>query len=578
MLNINYQKCNNQTLLTNLEEKHNISKIQNYQPILNEFLLLNDTNYNNTQLENNFLIHEHCHNDTYKIKNITNKSVNEKEIFFKISPILNPYKFFVGKYDLSSLHVLPKFHMKTNNLQSVSGKVIDKIQSKHNSSYTESFFVYLSCKLLTQFNFINGIEYYGSFLGIKNNFTENIYEDLEYLCESDYFLKEKNNLFTIDDKDNIIDITSNNGNNIIKKNPISIGDIIDIDNFDNFDSVNFDDIFQNDVEIKDDKLTEYDIDITFDNNTSDNVVSLFNSSLSSSSTSSTCSSRTSHTCSLNSHDSDSDTEYDSDSNSESVTTCSNDSHKVNAIIPNFPVNLICMEKYTGTLEQLIDDDLLTDDKWFACLMQIIMSLITYQKMFSFTHNDLHTNNVMFKLTKEKFIYYKFENKIYKVPTFGRIFTIIDFGRSIYKVKDKLFCSDCFDSDGDANSQYNTEPFFNDNKQRLEPNYSFDLCRLACSIFDFIVEDIDDVVDLNKISSPLTKLIVEWCMDDKGNNVLYKKNGDDRYPDFKLYKMIARHCNNHTPVNQLSRKEFKKFITNEKNIKKIVNIDIMGNFK
>ena len=55
------------------------------------------------------------------------------------------------------------------------------------------------------------------------------------------------------------------------------------------------------------------------------------------------------------------------------------------------------------------------------------------------------------------------------------------------------------------------------------------------------------------------MIVDWCLDDKGINLLYKNNGDERYPDFKLYKMIARHVHNHTPEAQLERPEFKKFI-------------------
>jgi hypothetical protein len=42
-------------------------------------------------------------------------------------------------------------------------------------------------------------------------------------------------------------------------------------------------------------------------------------------------------------------------------------------------------------------------------------------------------------------------------------------------------------------------------------------------------------------------------------LLYKNNGDERYPDFKLYKMIARHVHNHTPQAQLERSEFKQFI-------------------
>jgi hypothetical protein len=41
-------------------------------------------------------------------------------------------------------------------------------------------------------------------------------------------------------------------------------------------------------------------------------------------------------------------------------------------------------------------------------------------------------------------------------------------------------------------------------------------------------------------------------------MLYKNNGADRYPDFKLYKMIARCVHNHTPQKQLERPEFKAF--------------------
>ena len=41
-------------------------------------------------------------------------------------------------------------------------------------------------------------------------------------------------------------------------------------------------------------------------------------------------------------------------------------------------------------------------------------------------------------------------------------------------------------------------------------------------------------------------------------MLYKNNGIDRYPDFKLYKMIARCVHNHTPQAQLERPEFKAY--------------------
>ena len=35
-----------------------------------------------------------------------------------------------------------------------------------------------------------------------------------------------------------------------------------------------------------------------------------------------------------------------------------------------------------------------------------------------------------------------------------------------------------------------EPYYNDKKSIVEPNFSFDLCRLGCSIYDFITEKYD----------------------------------------------------------------------------------------
>jgi hypothetical protein len=136
------------------------------------------------------------------------------------------------------------------------------------------------------------------------------------------------------------------------------------------------------------------------------------------------------------------------------------------------------------------------------------------------------------------------------------------------------CSDSFHPRGDAATQYNCEPYFNSNKPRLEPNPSFDLCRLACSLFDYFVDDLDDIKDIKKCE-PLVKLIVKWCRDDKGRNVLYKTDGMERYPEFKLYKMIARTVHNHLPHEQLEHYLFKNFITTRKKMNrktKVINID------
>jgi hypothetical protein len=251
-----------------------------------------------------------------------------------------------------------------------------------------------------------------------------------------------------------------------------------------------------------------------------------------------------------------------------------------AIIKNFPVSAIMLEKCDNTLDSLMmQEKEMTENEWRSALMQIIMTLITYQKLFGFTHNDLHTNNIMFIYTEKEYLYYRFNSKYYRVPTYNRVFKIIDFGRAIYKYKSKVICSDSFSMTGDAATQYNCEPYFNDKKPRLEPNFSFDLCRLGCSIFDYFIDDISSVASICK-KEPLAKLIVEWVTDDQKRNILYKANGEERYPDFKLYKMIARNVHNHTPHAQLSKTIFADYEFPKKKVKtnhRIMNIDKMPSY-
>ena len=58
--------------------------------------------------------------------------------------------------------------------------------------------------------------------------------------------------------------------------------------------------------------------------------------------------------------------------------------------------------------------------------------------------------------------------------------------------------------------------------------------------------------------------------------MYKNNGEERYPDFKLYKMIVRTVHNHIPEEQLTNPIFSKYKSSKKKIKKgkIINIDNM----
>ena len=77
--------------------------------------------------------------------------------------------------------------------------------------------------------------------------------------------------------------------------------------------------------------------------------------------------------------------------------------------------------------------------------------------------------------------------------------------------------------------------------------------------------------------PIHKIITDWRLDDEGKNMLYKNNDEERYPDFKLYKMIARKVHNNVPSKVINNKLFNKYIVPKKEIKKgskIMNIDTL----
>lgn len=92
-----------------------------------------------------------------------------------------------------------------------------------------------SSQLLHHYNFIHGIDYYGSFLGIQNNFLYNIVDDFSYLNDSSYFHDNTNKSFFIENKEyeNIFNIDSrNNKKKIIineKLQPLNTDDLNEID-------------------------------------------------------------------------------------------------------------------------------------------------------------------------------------------------------------------------------------------------------------------------------------------------------------------------------------------------------------
>jgi hypothetical protein len=557
MFNIYYKKNNNKALFKEFKNV-GIENIQNYIPIYKHFFNLQENNYQNINLNHYYTISNVEKDDSknvYKCRLQSDKNEVNTKTFFKFSPLIDPVKYMVGKYENIE-------GVKSELPQLSNNKCIKKVLDPNNSAYVDAFFSYLTSNLLHHHKFIHGLDFYGSFLGVQKNFKINVFDDLEYLNESEFFHENNNKLFKMDDLDNTLffDADTRNFKRKLKiEKNISNKSVYSLKNED------FDDLFKPTIiteGITKELIFQFDIS---------------NNSLSKSKNSSECSSRSSHT-SIENSDSEYDEIIDDEDSEDTEETCSEVSRSIDsdieccANIEDFPVQVICLEKMEATLDSLLEEDMNVNE-WKSCLFQIIMILITYQKMFNFTHNDLHTNNIMYINTEKEFIYYKYESKYYKVPTYGKLYKIIDFGRAIYTYKGKFICSDSFHPKGDAATQYNIEPYINKKKPRLNPNPAFDLCRLACSLYDYFLHDID-IENINTCGDPIAIIINEWCTDDKGRNILYKKCGEERYPEFKLYKMIARTVHKHTPQNQLDNIIFSKFKINRKkaNKKKILDID------
>ena len=563
---INYHKRNNKGLFHDFQEKIGLFDAQNYIPIYRNFFNLTSSNFNNINLNHSHhlkSVKSKIRKNTYEcdIVDMSGNDVGTIPVFFKFSPLVDPVKYVEGKYSLpiDQLKALPcSLEYDTN----------PKIKDVNNAAYTDGFFSFLSSKLSTEYKIPHCLEFYGAFIGNQSEFVFDISDDWEYMYESTFFRKNKDDLFYIDEEKIKRYCLSDSRSN---KPKLSIQDTSDheIDVLDWNDGV-FEDIFvSKNVDKTRDSITEIEVGEP----TKSDIKLLSDSKISSRSgtttSSSSYSSRTSNTDSnYDSEDSatdDEDLDEDLDEDEDSET----DDDEIDGTIIDFPVEVISQEVCKETLDSLMKRDEIAVPVWRSILMQVIMNLLIYQKTFNFTHNDLHTNNVMYIETNREFLYYKVDNTYYKVPTFGRIFKIIDFGRAIYKYKGITICSDSYHPTGDAATQYNCEPYFNEKKPRLEPHYGFDLCRLACALYDDLVDEDHDSSD------PLSKIIKEWCTDDNGKNILYKTNGVERYPDFKLYKMIARTVHNPTPKSQLQKEFFAYYETPHKKINKkakIINID------
>jgi hypothetical protein len=425
------------------------------------------------------------------------------KVHSKNTMILSPYKWMRGEY--GSILGLP------TSLENAS-MAMHKLHDSNNAAYVGAM---ISSALA-----LSACEHFPKVFGVFNGtslqHTIDISDDYMELSERPWFSKNIGKLFDIKLSNEIQD-SSEFKHTRTARLSLQLGEKITLDGVEELDTNTIEDAKMGDIT----KVLEDGEDINDDCSDSSSV-------------------STSYVFGVHSCDCEDD-EYDED-DEESFEPFAW------ATFKNAPVQTTVMEKCEGTLYELIVMNQDTD-KHLAWISQVMFALAYAQRNFSLTHNDLHANNVMYVKTDKEFLYYSSGGILYRVPTFGYLIKIIDFERGTASIKlvgmkePKLFMSDHFRLDEEAGGQYNYGEFYVAKYPEIKPNPSFDLVRLATSLYT-------DLFPTSKSDHLLHTLMKKWLTLDDGTSILFSKENHDRYHGFHLYKAIARFCKD----NAVPRKE------------------------
>lgn len=458
---------------------------------------------------------------------ITTTTGHTRNIHIKQTMLVNPLKWMRG--DFGSSIGLPT----TSEL----GKEIhDKIQLPHNGAYVGSLFA----GVLSQSNCIHFPKVYGIYSGIARKHTINISDDYPDLVDKSWFSQNIGKTFELRLADHVqtsseFKHTRNARVSVqLGDELISLGDVSELPGIEGVTDIHMSEmkpVFDTDEDMEEESDDASDVSTSY----------LFGV----------------RSCKCDDDEEDEDTTVDIEEDDDFAW----------ATVSNVPVQLTVMEQCEGTLYELMSKE--TDyTKHIAWLTQVLFALTFAQRTLGFVHNDLHSNNIMYVKTDKEFIKYKLDGKIIKVPTYGVVLKIIDFERGIGSIRiagmkqPKTFVSDHFSPNEEAGGQYNIEPFRIASYETIKPNPSFDLVRLATSLFwDLFPEG--PKFDAYT-SNPIFHTLIAWTTQEDGTSVLFGKKDPehDRYHGFQLYKAITRYCKESAIPRRELQNVIQLFGTNE----------------
>lgn len=222
--------------------------------------------------------------------------------------------------------------------------------------------------------------------------------------------------------------------------------------------------------------------------------------------------------------------------------------KLHLVIPRVPVQLIFQESIKFCLDDVLQVGEYCSKIWKSYLFQVLAALSLVNRRYNLCHNDLHTGNIMYSLTKHKYLHYSDVNgTIYRVPTYGKIIKIIDWGRATFKYRQRNYRNHCFGCEGEAFSQYNWADDIIPSKPVQTPKSSNDIILFVHSL----------ATSQDKLpKDPVSQFINNTCELPVVGNVITKH----RTLNFKLYEDVSKYSPDITADQLLKHPLFRNYIT------------------
>jgi hypothetical protein len=217
-----------------------------------------------------------------------------------------------------------------------------------------------------------------------------------------------------------------------------------------------------------------------------------------------------------------------------------------------PCYLLMCEKADTDIDLLYDIGKMDEMQFNSIVFQIYAAIFAAVSVFGLKHNDLHLSNVMLSRTKQQYLYYYYKGDYYRIPTFGYIVRIIDWGRGTYEFDGNHGYNHIFTTEYDCFDQYRYKRLNHSGKDPILPSRQkwTDIVMITHNILNAWKEF---------RNTELGKSMQKWIENKDGVPL------DIDSFDWEIYCGVTQHTYNVQPHHILQHRTFRGFVVKQAEI-------------